>query len=51
MENVGYDERNAFKGMGTLSFVIYFYFTRVVLTLLLGLLIKITNKKFLGKQL
>ena len=48
MENVGYDERNAFKGMGTLSFVIYFYFTRVVLTLFIRLTDQNNQQKIFG---
>ena len=49
MKDLGYSERNAFKGLGTLTLVIYLYITRVFFTLLLGLLIYATNEKFYGK--
>ena len=51
MQDLGYSERNAFKGLGTLTFVINWYFVRVLFTLLLGLLIYATKEKFYGKYL
>ena len=51
MQAIGYNERNAFKGLGTLTFVVYLYFTRVFFTLLLAVFIKLTKGKFYGKQL
>jgi len=51
MQNIGYNERNAFKGLGTLTFVVYLYFSRVFFTILIGLLIKLTNGKFYRKRL
>jgi hypothetical protein len=51
MQAIGYNERNAFKGLGTLTFVVYLYFTRVFFTLLLAVFIKVLNGKFYGKQL
>lgn len=49
MQDIGYSERNAFKGLGTLAFVVYLYFSRVIFTLLLGLFIIATKEKFYGK--
>ena len=43
MQNIGYSERNAFKGLGTLAFVVYLYFTRGLITLLLGMFIYATD--------
>ena len=37
--------------MGTLTFVVYLYFTRVIFTLLLAVFIKATKGKYYGEQL
>jgi hypothetical protein len=39
MQNVGYDNRNSLIGLGTLSFIILFYFIRVFF----GILLKISS--------
>ena len=51
MQNIGYNERNAFKGMGTMTFVIFLYFTRVIFALILGLTLKYSIGKSYEKRL
>lgn len=43
MQDIGYSERNAFKGLGTIAFVVYLYFTRVIFILILRLFIYATD--------
>jgi hypothetical protein len=40
MIELGYDNRNAFYGMKTLTIVLFLYFTRVFLSLSTGILVK-----------
>ena len=39
MIDIGYDNRNAFSALKTLTFVLFLYFSRVLLSLCTGLLI------------
>ena len=39
MKDIGYDDRNAFSGLKTLTFVLFLYFTRVFFSLILGFII------------
>ena len=39
MQNLGYGQRNSFKGLGTLTFVLLFYISRVLLTLIFSILV------------
>ena len=40
MIDLGYDNRNAFYGMKTLTIVLFLYFTRVFLSLCTGILVE-----------
>ena len=39
MKDLGYNDRNAFSGLKTLTFVLFLYFTRVILSLIIGFII------------
>ena len=39
MKDLGYDDRNAFTGLKTLTFVLLLYFTRVFCSLFIGFII------------
>ena len=51
MQDIGYNDRNALTGLGTLTFLIFLYFIRCVLILILKFFLLITNSKFGGKKL
>ena len=49
--DIGYDNRNAFIALSTISFVINYYLLRFVMSLFLNIILKITknkNRKFLA---
>ena len=50
MQNVGYQNRNALYGLGTFTFVIYLYFIRLGLVMLIKIYLKISKKRSLKKK-
>jgi len=45
MQNIGYQNRNALYGLGTFAFIIYLYFIRLGLVMLIKLYQKISKNK------
>ena len=45
MKNIGYDNRNALKGLGTFTFLIYLYFARLALVLIVKIILKISKSR------
>ena len=51
MQNIGYDQRNAFKGLKTLTFVVGLYLSRVVISIILMLIIRFCKNDVWTKRL
>ena len=51
MQDIGYNDRNALTGLGTLTFLIFFYLIRCGLILILKVYLLITKSKNGGKKL
>ena len=51
MQDIGYNDRNALTGLGTFTFLIFLYFIRCGLILILKIYLLITKSKYGGKKL
>ena len=49
MQNIGYSNRNAFQGLGPLTFFIYFYFLRLICAILIKISSFIYSNQYLNK--
>jgi len=50
MQTISFNSTNAFLGLGTISICLIAYFGLVALALLLKILIKLTNGKFVSQN-
>jgi len=45
MQNIGYKYRNSYQSLGALAFILFLYFIRVIISVILKLLILILRQK------
>ena len=50
MQDIGYSNRNAVFGLGTFTFLIYLYFIRCALVLIIKIIRKLSKKKCIKKK-
>ena len=51
MQNVGYDNRNALIGLGTLAFIIFLFFIKILVGIVFKILSYYLNGKYYSKQI
>ena len=51
MQDSGFDNRNAMQGLATFTFLIIIYFTRVILSLFMKILVCIFRGRFFTKEI